>query len=202
MSTKSKSRSKKSKNSKRVENTRRVKMSTESNKLASAIKALGPNGHWGTIGDVFNQMEICESVITETRNRHPEHDKAIWNSFSLLMPSKLLQEAPEPVYRAHCTELLDRVYKGQDTTLGTKAEIMMALSESSLAHPLTHTASVLYARLFREILPRTPIAEEIAKLSYMAYDSATESLLADMAQSIRVIDRKPKRQADWYTPPE
>jgi len=176
-------------------------MSTKNN-LTSAIKTLDPGGPWGTISGVFDRMEICEGMITETRNRHPEHEKAIWNSFSLLMPSKLLQEAPEPVYRAHCAELLERVIAGQDTTLGTKAEIMMALSETSLRSPLTHTASVLYAKLFREILPRTPITEELARLSDMAYDGATESLLAEMAQSIRVIDRKPKRQADWYTPPE
>jgi len=170
--------------------------------ITTAIKVLDPGSPWGTISGILDQVEICESVIAKTRHDNPEHNAAIWNSFKLLMPSELLWEAPEPVYRAHCAELLERVVKGQDTTLGTKAEIMMALSESSLAHPLTHTASVLYARLFREILPRTPIAEELAKLSDMAYDGTTESLLADMAQSIRVIDRKPKRQADWYTPPE
>ena len=179
-------------------------MNTERNNLTSAIKALDPSGPWGTIGGIFDQVEICESVIAKARNRHPEHGKAIWNSFLLLVPSKLLWEAPEPVYRAHCAELLDRVMNGQDTTLGTKAEIMMALSESSLAHPLAHTAAVLYARLFRELLPRTPIAEELAQLGAMAYDSETERLLADLAKStgIRVTDRKPKKQADWYTPPE
>lgn len=180
-------------------------MSTESKPtsvaITATIEALDPDGRRGTISGVFDQVEICESTIAGARRDHPEHDAALWNSFELLMPSPLLHEAPEPVYRAHCAELLDRVRQGQDTTLGTKAEIVMSLSESSLRSPLTHTASVLYARLFREILPHTPVAEELAQLSTMAYDSATESLLADLAQSVRVTDREPKKTTEWYTPP-
>lgn len=171
--------------------------------ITTAIKVLDPGSPWGTISGILDQVEICESVIAKTRHDHPEHNAAIWNSFKLLMPSPLLREAPEPVYRAHCTELLSRVIANQDTTLGTKAEIMMSLFESSLRSPLTHTASVLYARLFREILPRTPVAEKIiAQLSTMAHDSATGSLLADLARSVRVTGRRPRKATEWYTPPE
>ena len=176
-------------------------MSTNQAKLSSTIQALDPSGPWGTVGGIFDQIEICESVITKARAKYPNHDEAIWNSFSLLRPSKLLHEAPEAVYRAHCAELLERVIKSLDITLGTKAEIMMALSKASLRSPLTHTASVLYARLFREILPCTPVAAGIAQLATMAHDRETERLLAGLAQNTRVPDRKPKKESEWRTPP-
>ena len=176
-------------------------MSITQAKLLSAIGDLDPNNPWSIIGPTFDKIEIAESVIAKTRARHPAHEKAIWNSFSLLMPGKLLYEAPEPLYRAHCAELLERVCKGLDTTLGTKAEITMTLAKTSLRSPLTHTAAVLYAQLFRELLPRTPVAAEIAQLTTLAFDRDTESLLADLAQDARVPGRKLKEKTKWHDCP-
>lgn len=176
-------------------------MSTNQDKLLSAIGGLDPNNPWSIIGSTFDKIEIAESVIAQARRDHPEHEAAIWNSFSLLLPSKLLHEAPEPLYRAHCAELLERVCEGLDTTLGTKAEITMALAETSLRSPLTHTAAVLYAQLFRELLPRTPVAGEIAQLTTLAFDCDTESLLADLAQDARAPGRKLKEKTKWHDCP-
>jgi len=178
-------------------------MSTKNklNELTSALQALDPDGRWGTISGVFDSMEICEDIIAKARREYPDHDAALWNAFTLLRPGTPLHSAPEPVYRAHCAEILDRVRKGLDTTLGTKAEIMMALSKTSLAHPLQHDASVLYAQLFQEILPHTTAAVEIADLGTKGYKNETERLLADLAQKCRVPDRKPKKESEWRTPP-
>lgn len=176
-------------------------MSTDQDELLSAIQALDPSGPWGTIGGIFDKMEIAEDMITEARCEHPAHDVELWNAFALLVPGKPLHEAPEPVYRAHCAELLARVRQGQDTTLGTKAEIMMGLSETSLATPLMHTASVLYAKLFLEILPDVPVDDQIAYLATQSFDTTTDRLLADLALKVRVPDRKPKEESEWQTPP-
>jgi len=180
-------------------------MSTESiNELLSAMSEGGPDpdNPWrNAVSCAFDKMDIGESMIAKARRRYPKHDAAIWNAFRLLTPNSLLYKAPEPVYRAHCAELLDRVRKNQDTTLGTKAEIMMVLSKTSLAHPLQHTASVLYAQLFQEILPHTTAAVEIADLGTKGYKNETERLLADLAQKCRAPDRKPKKESEWRTPP-
>jgi len=108
-------------------------MSTESmqNELLSAMSEEGPDpdNPWrNAVICAFDKMEISESMIAKARRRHPNHGAAIWNAFRLLTPNSLLYKAPEPVYRAHCAELLTRVRKGLDTTLGSNAEIMMALS--------------------------------------------------------------------------
>lgn len=177
-------------------------MSTDQDKLLPAIKDLDPSNPWSIIGPTFDRVELAESVIASARSHYPAHDAALWNAFALLIPSNLLYEVPELVYRAHCAELLTRVRKGLDTTLGTKAEVMMVLSKSSLQHPLAHTASVLYAQLFQEILPNTSIAREIADLGTKSYDSETDRLLADLAKKCRVPDRKPKKESEWRTAPE
>ncbi len=55
----------------------------------------------------------------------------------------------EPVDRAHCRELLDRVARGEDTSPGTAAECCIAAAETCLHVPPSTTAAGLYARLWR-----------------------------------------------------
>lgn len=160
------------------------------NELLSQLQSLDPGISWGAIGAVFGRMEVSEDEITKARARHPGYDEVLWRGFKLLCPSKYVHGVPAPIYRAHCAELLDRVAQGLDTTLGTKAEIMMGLSSTSLKVPLTHTAAVLYTQLFRAILPDSPVSDDLEELSTMAFDQTTGALLAELSKECRDPGRK------------
>jgi len=164
-------------------------MNTEN--LLAVIKGLDPHGSWSGIGSIFGMMEICEDEITKAQPPHPEQRKIVWwDGVKLLGPSAYVHDAPEPVYRAHCAELLARVAQGLNTTLGTKAEVMVMLSEASLRSPLMHTAGVLYARIFQEIYPDSPLKDSIGQLAEMDFDRATEALLAEFSKACQDPGRK------------
>lgn len=162
------------------------------NKLLSELQKLAPNPgvSWGAIGALLRHMDIDEDEIAKAQARHPGREKIIWRGFRLLYPNAYLHGAPEPVYRHHCAELLDRVAQGFDTTLGTDAEVMMGLSAASLKSPLKHTAAVLYARLFRAILPDALVAEGTAQLSTWADDETVGRLLAELSKKCQSPERK------------
>jgi len=167
-------------------------MDMDAENLLAAIQGLYPQGAWSGIGNIFfGVMELCEDEITKAQARHPEHKDIVWrDGFKLLCPNVYVRDASEPVYRAHCAELLDRVAQGLDTTLGTRAEIMMGLSSSSLIAPLSHTATVLYARLFSKILPDAPIIYDLEALGAMDFDGTVETLLAELSKKCRDPGRK------------
>jgi len=167
-------------------------MDMDAENLLAAIQGLYPQGAWSGIGNIFfGVMELCEDEITKAQARHPEHKDIVWrDGFKLLCPNVYVRDASEPVYRAHCAELLDRVAQGLDTTLGTRAEVMMGLSATSLKAPLTHTAAVLYAQLFREIFADAPIPNDLEALSLMAFAGATETLLAELSKKCQDPERK------------
>ena len=163
-------------------------MNTEN--LLAAIKGLDPQSPCRDLGNILSIMVISEDEIIKARARHPGHSGEIWRSFNLLCPSVHVRDAPEPIYRAHCAEILDRVAQGLDTTLGTRAEVMMGLSATSLKAPLTHTAAVLYAQLFRDILPESSISDDLETLSTMAFDQTTGALWAELSKKCRDPKRK------------
>ena len=164
-------------------------MNTEN--LLATTESLDPGTSWvAAIGIAFDKMEIGENEIGKAQSRHPERSQTIWDSFKLLCPSAYVREALEPVYRAHCAELLDRVAHGFDTTLGTKAEVMMGLSETSLKSPLPHTAAVLYARIFQGIFPDSLPEDGKKQLAEMAFDGTTGTLLAELSKKCRDPERK------------
>ena len=84
--------------------------------------------------------EICRAML-----RH--HADRIWHSFPLLEPTGD-RLAAEPVFRAHCRELLDRVARGADTRPATAAECVIALLETGRAVPLSTSAIGLYLRMW------------------------------------------------------
>ncbi|UGT58839.1 hypothetical protein [Nocardia asteroides] len=100
------------------------------------------------LGPIFEQMSWCEEEIAAAQARHPERADEIWHSFRLLQPTNDLM-AREPVYRAHCREILDRVATGGDTRSATAIEVLMVMRETSLIAPLTTAATGLYFRMWK-----------------------------------------------------
>ncbi|MGW1261249.1 hypothetical protein ACWD7Y_04710 [Streptomyces drozdowiczii] len=114
----------------------------------------------GYLESLFEAMEWAESEIEKAMARHGETRAEgergtgpIWNSFALLKASHNDELLREPLYRAHCHELLERVAKGQDTRPGTDAEMITVLSKTSLIAPMTSAAACLYMRLMDRSVP-------------------------------------------------
>ena len=99
----------------------------------------------------FRFIEIAEEEITFAIASNPEKEKELNAAFVILTPTPLFQVGlTDQLYRAHCTELLERVIAGQDLNPGTEAEAIIVLSECSTKSPLTHDAAYLYFNLFKK----------------------------------------------------
>lgn len=101
---------------------------------------------------LFEQMYWSEDEIAAAQQRHPHKTDLLHHSFSLLTPSRGRMDT-EFVYRGHCRELLNRVARGDDTTIGTAAEVAVDLLDVAKATPLNPTAEGLVFRMWREAFP-------------------------------------------------
>lgn len=102
------------------------------------------------IGGILDQARWADQEIQAAISRHPEHAGRLERSFLLLRPNTCLERMnSKTVYQAHCREILDRVAAGEDTRLGTAAEICCAMAETSLRTPITSEAAGLYMRMWR-----------------------------------------------------
>ncbi|TCC33872.1 hypothetical protein E0H75_42195 [Kribbella capetownensis] len=146
-----------------------------------------------SIESVFGAMGWAEDEIEQAQLRHPGATDAIWHSFSLLTPVHPLMQRSEPLFRAYCREILDRVAAGSDTRPGTAAEICCVASEASEKAPLTSPAFGLYARAFRVVFPDQQFpGEEIRDGAYMEHVEALHGAAIDdiAADTRRRLTRK------------
>lgn len=149
------------------------------------IKVLPP-----ALDSLFRAMQWAEDEIDAAQHRHGAVADRIWGSFGLLRPTHELMRT-EPVYRAHCRELLDRVACGQDTRPGTAAECCIALREISLRVPLRTSAAGLYTRMWRlaQLPPAdlTNNSEHYEALEGSQIDEHVAWLRAKLRQDWRVL---------------
>jgi hypothetical protein len=146
-----------------------------------------------TIESLFGAMGWAEDEIEQAQRRHPGAVDAIWHSFSLLTPVHPLMNRSEPLYRAYCREILDRVAAGADTRPGTAAEICCVASEASEKAPLTSPAFGLYARAFRVAFPDQQFpGDELGDGEYMEHVEALHGAAIDdlEADARRRLTRK------------
>jgi hypothetical protein len=111
----------------------------------SAVNANLPSA----IIDVFSLMSIAEEEIAKAKERHPEKTDLLHCSFSILRPTDPIRGKAECVYRSHARELLERTAKGQDTKLGTIAEVLCVLLDTATKTPLNQEGQALTERLFQ-----------------------------------------------------
>ncbi|MGV9840046.1 hypothetical protein ACWDUL_38435 [Nocardia niigatensis] len=88
----------------------------------------------GPLG-MLEQMEWAEQEIAAAARRHRRAADLLFHSRDLLRPTHDLMDR-EPVYRAYCRELLDRVAVGADTRPATAVELLLVASAASVAAPL------------------------------------------------------------------
>lgn len=115
-----------------------------------AADVLGPITD--AVQSAFDQMAIAEREMRAYTEQFPERGDAIDQTFVQLRWT-LGTVAPEAVYIAHVRELLMRVVERRSLQPGTKAEVLMLLSETSLVAPLGARRAALYAELFDELYP-------------------------------------------------
>lgn len=101
----------------------------------------------GEVTATLDRIAIVEAEITIAQTRHPHAADLIYHAFSLLEPTHE-RMAYQPLYTAHCREILDRLATGQDTRPGTAAEVCIAMMHISLIAPLRSSAFGLYLRMW------------------------------------------------------
>lgn len=147
------------------------------------------------LGPIFDQMTWCEEEIAAAQARHPERADEIWHSFPLLRPTNDLMTR-EPVYRAHCREILERIATGGDTRTGTAIEVLMVMRETSLIAPLTTAAAGLYFRMWEaaglpEIDPEGHVAADLSH-----YEAIAGSQIDEHEREVRRRIRREDRTAE------
>lgn len=135
---------------------------------------------------IFATMEIAEDEIERAKARHPAEAEAIDDTFRYLAPSHPTLSSNEALYRAHCAELCERAAKGEGMRRGTAAEAALALSEASLATPLSQDATALYLRLIADIAPElvADIEDEISYNIRGRYPGSVEALLDELRDKL------------------
>lgn len=121
----------------------------------SLTDILGP-GLGSSITGLFARMELAEEEIDEAKRRDPANAERIHGAFRYLRPTDPLERAGDDLYRDHCREIIGRVAASageRELAPGTRAEVLVTLSDLSLAAPLERTAFLLYGRLFTEAFP-------------------------------------------------
>ena len=106
----------------------------------------------------LGQISCAEEEIEKAQTRHPNAAERIWHGFMLLQPTHKLMST-DFVYRAHVRELLERVAAGEDTRLGTWAEIVCVCHDVSLRVPLHGAIFGLYCRAWNNAFPDMPMVD-------------------------------------------
>jgi hypothetical protein len=164
--------------------------------------------HLGLAG-IFERMDIAEEEITRAQQRHPktsETSDRLYHSFKLLVPTHERMEY-EPVYRAHCREILNRVAAGTDTRIGTAAEVCCTLHDVSLIAPLRSSAAGLYFRAWRaaglpdfpELVPASENHEALEGSRIDDHESETRRKLTDPTRTLDEVEYRGMHHGEHVT---
>ena len=106
------------------------------------------------VANAFKHMKIAEGEIAAAKHRYPNMVEQLHNSFKLLCPPETFAKYTGELYRAHAKELLQRIARGKDLSLATRAELCIALSEASLLTPFRNDLYCFYSQCFRVVFPK------------------------------------------------
>lgn len=121
--------------------------------MQSLFREIGGGALLGAVQSALDQMAIAEEEIKHYTDRFPGNHVDIRRAFVQLR-WMLKMPVPESVYRAHVQELLTRVVNDQSLMRGTRAEVLMLLSEASRMAPLRTRYVALYLKLFDKLYPQ------------------------------------------------
>lgn len=102
----------------------------------------------GFFSGVFTCMEIAEEWIERAKKTAPPgRQAAVHAMFKHLCPPHDMAKLHVGIYRMHVCELVKRAIQGDNISLGTDAEVILALHTASLKSPLAHYVVCAYERL-------------------------------------------------------
>ena len=82
---------------------------------------LFPKDSKKVIANAFEHMRIAEEEIKSAKQRYPQKAQELHDSFRLLCPPASFTKYAPDLYRAHAKELLQRIARGSDIALATRA---------------------------------------------------------------------------------
>ena len=150
--------------------------------LVSVVEEMAPG-----LAMTFHLILIAEEEIAAAILKAPDSAEALNGSFLRLQPSRIISGLSDELYRAYCRELLVRVVDGEPLDMATKAEMLVALSTTSLRAPLTRNALALYEILFIEIFGALPASKN--PLTSPDYPGAEQEVLVDITRKLGRIRR-------------
>lgn len=152
-------------------------MKTKPDMLAQLFPAPVAN----SIKSAFEKMEKAEWLITSAKKKHPGKAEALHEAFGILCPPAILRDKHEKLYEHYVNELLQRIIKGDDTTVGTKAEALCVLLEASLKSPLQRDHTALIDALYQEIFGKMPKG---TKAEHESYPGAGQEILDALVRKL------------------
>ena len=162
--------------------------------LESQLEELLGSSTMGVISGAFRRMEIAEDEIAAAKTRWPLQAHGLHQAFRILVPSSLIQELSDDVYRSHCRQLLERVAAGaseRDLDAPTRAELCGAFAALSLAAPLSHDYTAAYRQVLEEALPGAVTALDLPAIRE-SWDGRTEEVLSAVRRKIAAETRRPR----------
>lgn len=107
--------------------------------------------------------------------------------FMMLAPGDIFRSVLPDVYRSHVRELLARFKAGEPLDLGTTAEVLLGMVETSTKAPLNTSGAALYHSLFRRVMGEARYQRLLgdAPPPRERYDGQLEELEAEARRKVR-----------------
>jgi hypothetical protein len=156
--------------------------------MRAIAEMIGAGG--SAVSRAFDLMEIAEAEIERAVRDCallPRVQRHVWNSFGLLAPGELARYS-DAVYRSHARELLNRVMTCRDTRLGTRAEVLAAISALSLQSRLDRDLEQLALNLADALFPGRGLRDDSDRETYSgAQQERFEEFARKLAKHERVL---------------
>ena len=137
----------------------------------------------------FHLIEIAEGTIKRFVDRYPSHASMLNRAFMALQ-WHLRKPVRDELYRAHVQELLQRVVEHKPLEEGTRAEALVAISDTSLRAPLVYEYAAIAEKLFLEIFGPDALGGPEQPMFHEPWPGALEELLNELRRRIRVPSRQ------------